>query len=363
MIDKQELVENQKSFESLKRKSPEEILNPKLKEEWGKFLRIFSEEKIKDLQIENYVLDKNNPEGSFCYWVEVRLDKLGNMHGSFALKFGLYLSKETREYIFTKKFGATKEEAFNKIKQSLVDLLSAGKIGDLDKIKENLLSRMFKGKILFLYYSNKFINVLSDNHLDYFLREFEIPYHKELDTVDKRIKLIEFKNRDPIMKNWTIQEFSSFLYKFYRPPKKPLQQNDDEQEQNEIIKKVGRISKEQIITELEKVEPISEDEIEIRGKSYKRDNRTIAFLKILRNFKCQLCETSILKKDGSFYVEASHITAKHKKGSELPTNILILCPNHHKEFDYAKREIIKRTNEEIIFKLNDREYKVNLKLE
>jgi len=69
-----------------------------------------------------------------------------------------------------------------------------------------------------------------------------------------------------------------------------------------------------------------------------------------------------LKKDGSFYAEASHITAKHKKGSELPSNILILCPNHHKEFDLGKREILKRTDEEITFRLNGKEYRIDLGL-
>ena len=44
--------------------------------------------------------------------------------------------------------------------------------------------------------------------------------------------------------------------------------------------------------------------------------------------------------DGSFYIEAAHIKPKSQQGTETPDNILILCPNHHKEFDLGKREII-----------------------
>jgi len=362
MIDKEELKRNQESFESLRKNNPELILNPKLKEEWDKFLSIFSEEKIKNLNIEDYVLDRNNPDGSFCYWMEVRLNKLGNMHGSFAPKFGLYLSKDTREYKHTKKFGKDKEEAFAEIKQFLIDLLSAGKVDDLAKIKENKLSTMLKGKILFLYYPDKFLSVLSDEHLNYFLNELEIPYSQDLDAVDKRTILLDFKNKDSLMKNWTNQQFSSFLYKFYRPPKKLPKVNDDKKEQEEISHRTKDISKKDKINYLNSLKSM-DGEIEIKGKSYKRDAVAIAYLKELRGYKCQLCDVQIIKKNGDLYIEASHITAKHKKGSEKPDNILILCPNHHKEFDWGNRKIIKRTPEEILFKLNNKEYRVNLKLE
>jgi putative restriction endonuclease len=71
--------------------------------------------------------------------------------------------------------------------------------------------------------------------------------------------------------------------------------------------------------------------------------------KILRDFECQIYGKYILKKDGHRYIEAAHITEKSHKGAETPYNILILCPNHHKEFDLGKRNIIRRAKEEIIF--------------
>lgn len=85
-------------------------------------------------------------------------------------------------------------------------------------------------------------------------------------------------------------------------------------------------------------------------------------MKILRDFKCQICETTILKKDGKYYIEATHITPKKSKGSESPDNILILCPNHHKEFDLGDKKIIKRTTERIVFEINGKEYIISLEL-
>ncbi|MFH2029353.1 MAG: HNH endonuclease [Bacteroidota bacterium] len=44
-------------------------------------------------------------------------------------------------------------------------------------------------------------------------------------------------------------------------------------------------------------------------------------------------------------MEAAHIKPKHKKSKETPENILILCPNHHKEFDFGRR-IIREHNKQ-----------------
>ncbi len=50
------------------------------------------------------------------------------------------------------------------------------------------------------------------------------------------------------------------------------------------------------------------------------------------------------------------------KGPELPSNILILCPNHHKEFDFGKLLILERNENYIHFKLNGKEYTISLEL-
>ena len=139
--------------------------------------------------------------------------------------------------------------------------------------------------------------------------------------------------------------------------------NVDEIEQQELIniyKKEIDISK--IIKDLENVKETESETVYVNQKTYKRNNKIIAQLKIIRDFKCQICGTKILKKNGDFYIEAAHIKPKHKKGCETPENILILCPNHHKEFDYGNREIINHSKDYIEFKLNKNKYKIDLKI-
>lgn len=139
--------------------------------------------------------------------------------------------------------------------------------------------------------------------------------------------------------------------------------DSDLKEQEELLPIVTtEYNKQQIIEELRKIIPKTPELVELRGKQYKRDNKTIVELKILRDFKCQICNITILKKDNSYYIEAAHITEKRQKGPETPDNLLILCPNHHKEFDLGDRKIIERTKEKIVFDLNGKRYDINLTL-
>jgi 5-methylcytosine-specific restriction enzyme A len=139
----------------------------------------------------------------------------------------------------------------------------------------------------------------------------------------------------------------------------------DEQEQKEIIYdlKIQHKTRQDIIDELKNLKPTDAEEIIIKSKSFKRDNRTIAYIKLVRDFKCQICSTTIKKKDGTFYIEAAHIEPKHRKGRESPDNILLLCPNHHKEFDFGDLKITKHNKENIDFTLNEKEYSISLKID
>jgi len=139
--------------------------------------------------------------------------------------------------------------------------------------------------------------------------------------------------------------------------------NLDEIEQQELIEIFAKeTDQKKLIKDLSNVVASETEMVIVQQKTYKRDNKTIAQLKLYRDFKCQICNTQIIKKNGGFYIEAAHIKPKHKEGSEIPENILILCPNHHKEFDYGKLEIKNHSKEKIEFKLNDKNYNIDLKI-
>ena len=140
--------------------------------------------------------------------------------------------------------------------------------------------------------------------------------------------------------------------------------NSDELEQQEIIEIYNNEqNKLKIIDDLKSLKETEPKVVIINQKTFKKDNKTIAQLKILRNFECQICGAKILKKNNDYYIEAAHIKSKRLKGCETPDNILILCPNHHKEFDYGNRIIKQHSIDKLVFELNGKTFEIDLKIE
>jgi 5-methylcytosine-specific restriction enzyme A len=142
----------------------------------------------------------------------------------------------------------------------------------------------------------------------------------------------------------------------------PVSQRN-EIEQLEIVDTYKNKTKSELKEELINSSKSEDELIVINHITYKRDNKSIALIKILRDFKCQICGHFIIKRDGSKYIEAAHVVSKSERGKEIAENILLLCPNHHKEFDLGNRQIIKHTHELIKFKLNETEHEIKLSID
>lgn len=188
-----------------------------------KFLRKFDKSKIKQLKIDNYVIGKGE---TFCKIIENDLDRLGSMKGSPASKFGVYFGTEKPEtfktYRFKPKWGTNYQEAYQKVIDAIDKLLDDGYSENIDAIVMNPISSMFKGKILSIYYPDRFLSIFSNDHLDHFLRVFNLDTSQNVksDPVLKREILLKFKESDSIFKNWEIDMFTYFLYNIY--PLKPV---------------------------------------------------------------------------------------------------------------------------------------------
>jgi len=220
-MDTEELRLKQASFEG----NRQERLNyyKELKKLQELFTKKFPIERLKTLGIDDYVEGKKingevNTE-TFCYWVEWKTSELGRMQGARADKFGLYCNKKTQEYVFLKNF-KDERQALEFLRREMLKLLEYGKNKDLEGIKKIKLSPMFKGKILFLYYPDKFINIFAERHVDYFLEKLGLldENTKNIDLIDKREILFNFKNQDEIMNEWSMYEFSDFLYTIFGRP-------------------------------------------------------------------------------------------------------------------------------------------------
>lgn len=66
-----------------------------------------------------------------------------------------------------------------------------------------------------------------------------------------------------------------------------------------------------------------------------RDTEMTYRLKYEHGFRCVVCGDRLCRRDGHPYAEAHHLRplgGKHN-GPDIMTNAIVLCPNHHAEFD------------------------------
>lgn len=185
------------------------------------FVRRFNPAKIASMTIDEYVEGKQS-KNSFCYLLERKLKALGSISGINSSIFGVWYSSEHQAYKYDSRFGNDYKEAYKLIKSSIVYLLKAGKLRDYDAIISNPLNSLVKGKILSIYFPDDYLNIFSKNHLDYYLRSFDLDTAELMkqNVVYKRDALLAFKNSDKDMKEWSIDMFAVFLHSHY--PKSPV---------------------------------------------------------------------------------------------------------------------------------------------
>ncbi|MBZ0110388.1 MAG: hypothetical protein K8F52_17190 [Candidatus Scalindua rubra] len=220
----QELREYQVDFEKIRdtiRSDFKELFKAR-----EQFIKDYTIKTISSLKLDDYVTGKGSP--SFCNRIENELNAWGNIHGSTAKKFGIYYGvdgddKEKKYRIGKGEFGTSINNAFEKVKSSIVELIKNE--NNFDVLKKNPISPMFKGKILSVYHPDKFLNIFSATYLDYFINMLGLENNSKSE-LDKQNRLLEFKNRDLVMKSWSIFEFNKFLYKSFGKPNNDLK--DDE---------------------------------------------------------------------------------------------------------------------------------------
>ncbi|MEI7842787.1 MAG: DUF3883 domain-containing protein [Gallionellaceae bacterium] len=181
----------------------------------GQFLRSYPLNRLKNMTLDEYVIGKGT--ASFCAYVEAKTKAWANMQGATANKFGIYFGKTksdpTMQYRFTQKFGKTKKEAFDGVKEALLNLVKAGKSKSFNEIDENPLSQMFKAKILSLYFPELYLNVCSSGHLEQIALEMGV---SEQQFVSEYQHLLVMKKlASKITQVWSNPKFMSFLYDKY----------------------------------------------------------------------------------------------------------------------------------------------------
>jgi len=95
-------------------------------------------------------------------------------------------------------------------------------------------------------------------------------------------------------------------------------------------------------------------------QTLRRDSPIVKALKKACNYTCQFpgCGVRIPTRSGGYYIEVAHIEPVHAGGKSVMGNLLVLCPNHHKEFDHGERMIEEQTLERVRGTLNGRNFEI-----
>ncbi|WP_167599476.1 HNH endonuclease [Halorussus marinus] len=115
---------------------------------------------------------------------------------------------------------------------------------------------------------------------------------------------------------------------------------------------------------LEPIKNKSETPLDIDGQEHTPDihqppQTSISVSRIIRNtqltkeikekydYNCQICGETRRGNNGDPYAEAHHVQplGKPHNGPDEESNILVLCPNHHADFDYGRAKIDTQTYE------------------
>lgn len=273
---------------------------------WDRFLEVWSVDRVKDMTLEEYI--QVGSKNSFTYWLEHVTKPIADIRGGDASKFGIFHRRNQQnkengrgriydnEYCWFEKFGTTKEQAFQTIKNNILNIISAVRSNNLDDLQSIQISDMFKWKIAYLYQNQKdpsIVPIFSKAWLDFLTGDNNLTYAHAYKY------LLEKKD-----KNFSIQEYGNQLAKQYLKanPKKNVKEElsqydsiisyDDEVEDNTVPlseplnrilfgaagtgKTFNTINHTLSIIEnksLEKLGKENRDELKIRFDKYKKEGK------------------------------------------------------------------------------------------
>lgn len=130
---------------------------------WDEFLRKWPINRLKQMTLQEYSTLKGQSEGepSFTRMLEFGTLSLGSIKGGSSFKFGIYQYERPPKkksgivnddkYAWYLKLGKTRDEAFDTIKNKILDVINFVRHGDLDAIEASSLGPALKWKIAFLY--------------------------------------------------------------------------------------------------------------------------------------------------------------------------------------------------------------------
>lgn len=340
----------------------------------GEFAKLFNRQKLETISIDEYSLNSQNnalSRESFCYWVETKLRGLGSMQGGTSLKFGTYFGQLKPDESYKRRWAGWTKESFEAIRNELIELYDAGKNEDIETIKNSKLSPMFKGKLLSLYFPQRYLNIFASWHLHHFLNKLSIPHSEKDDPVILRELLIAYKKRNSNYAKLDAIDFGHELYSKYGNPSESEAQNEPAEELYEHSQKQVINSTFKRVPEFDdKPENIPEEISTAYGQVYKIDPAKSRRALLDAGFVCEVDENheSFMRRDEkNRYTEAHHLIPRsyqknYSYSIDVTANIISLCSNCHNCLHYGSKDEREAILARLYFQRQERLMKVGLEV-
>ncbi|MFV0142562.1 McrB family protein [Empedobacter falsenii] len=170
------------------------------------FLRTWPIERLRKITLEEYT--NLNKSDSFCYWLEQRTNDLGGITGGSSFKFGIYKRNNTEkeistsngltdgEYAWFDKYGQTRDEAFEAVREIIIQIAQLATDKEFDKIEQIDLGESTKWKIAFMYSDYQLINTFSKDMVCSILDFLQIKYSYDESRFSLSNKILSQKKDD-----------------------------------------------------------------------------------------------------------------------------------------------------------------------
>ncbi|MBI5639265.1 MAG: DUF3883 domain-containing protein [Nitrospirae bacterium] len=195
-------------------------------EEWSQtealrkqFVADYPVSKIEQLTLAQYVIGKDSNNRSFCYRLERELHSLGRIGcaETYVVYYDRSASDPKMMFRIKPRWGTNKDKVFTAVKQAIVSLLLAAARDDQTAIRVNLIPGMLKGKLLSIYFPDKFAPVCASWQLEHYLAQLNIRGTFESET-DMQRALMAYRATWPALKAQPAGLYVSFLYDLFGYP-------------------------------------------------------------------------------------------------------------------------------------------------
>ncbi|GAB5561827.1 MAG: hypothetical protein SynsKO_34740 [Synoicihabitans sp.] len=119
-------------------------------------------------------------------------------------------------YKYPEKWGHTRNEAFEHVKDAIIELLEAAESDQLNVLIDSAISPMFKGKLLYVYFPEKFAPIYSTDHLAHFVSVLNITGSGD-SAIERQQALMAYRANEQILRNESVGLMMRFLYSECHP--------------------------------------------------------------------------------------------------------------------------------------------------